>query len=164
MPIGHLGQLISVIDRPPFRPAAQVRLADDAAQAGVADRVTREREQVPPGRIGCAYPGGDHPLGLGGRYLDVEGQFRAERGGQAECLGRLGEAHDAVHAVVVGEGQRGESEPDRLLDQLLGRAGAVEEAERRVGVQLGKAHCAHPACRPRYRSGLVGRALARPGR
>jgi hypothetical protein len=38
---------------------------------------------------------------------------------------------------VVGDGEGGEPEPGRLVDQLLGMAGAVEEGEVGVTVQLG---------------------------
>jgi len=38
---------------------------------------------------------------------------------------------------VVGDGERGEPEPDRFLGQLFGVARTVEEREVRVAVQLG---------------------------
>ena len=60
--------------------------------------------------------------------------------GSADGPGRLGEADDAVEAVVVGEGEGLEAEAGRLLGQLLGVAGAVEEAEVRVAVELGVGH------------------------
>ena len=55
--------------------------------------------------------------GVGGQ---PEGQLGAEHGGQAMGPGRLGEADHPVEPVVVGERQRLEPEPHRLLDQLLG--------------------------------------------
>ena len=45
---------------------------------------------------------------------------------------------------MVGEGQRLEPEPGRLLGQLLGVRGAVEEAEVGVAVQLGVRRYARP--------------------
>ena len=49
----------------------------------------------------------------------------------------LGEAHHAVDAVVVGEGQGLEPQTHGLLHQLFGVRRAVEEAEVGVAVQLG---------------------------
>ena len=72
--------------------------------------------------------------------MTPEGELGAEHGGQADRPGGLGEADHAVEAVVVGEGQRLQAEPGRLLGQLLGVGGAVEEAEVGVAVQLGVGH------------------------
>jgi len=44
---------------------------------------------------------------------------------------------------VVGEGQRFQTEPCRLLDQLLRVGGPVEEAEVGVAVQLGVRDACH---------------------
>ena len=58
---------------------------------------------------------------------------------------------------MVGDGQRVQAQPHRLLDELGRRAGAVEEAEVAVAVQLGvRRH----AVGPRDRAGLGGPALA----
>ena len=78
-------------------------------------------------------------VGGAGLWLSwqVEGELGPEDGGDLERLGRLGEADDAVEAVVVGDGERGQAESRRLLHQLLGVRRPVEEAEVRVAVQLG---------------------------
>ena len=63
--------------------------------------------------------------------------FGAEHGMHVKFRGRFGEPHRAVQAVVVGQRQRTQIQPGGLLDQLLRRAGAVEEAVRRMRMQLG---------------------------
>ena len=151
-----------VVDRTALGAAAQVGRADRRARAG---RSPRGRG---PGRAGgcragrgCRRAPRSRVRRPGGGSGDVEGQLGAEAGGQAVLLGRLGEADQPVHAVVVGEGQRLEAEPHRLLDQFLGRGRAVEEAERGVRVQLGEGHLRPDALGQRERA-VLG-ALARPG-
>ena len=104
-----------------------------------------------PDRVGLAV--------LRGRQ--VEGELRPEHGGQPELLRGLGEAHHPVEAVVVGDGQPGQPQPDRLLGQLLRVARAVEEAEVGVAVQLGVLHSGRLADELRR---LVAGPLAGPGR
>ncbi len=111
--------------------ARELGQAQGAAQRGVARRAVGEHHQVPPRRVGSA-----HHRVVGA----VEGDLGAEDRGQADLRGGLGEAHHAVEAVVVGECQGLEAEPGGLLGQRLGRRGAVEEAEVRVGVELGVGH------------------------
>ena len=72
-------------------------------------------------------------------------QLGAEHGRQAGGAGGLGEAHDAVEAVVVGEGERLEAEPGGFVDELLGMRGTVEERVVGVAVQLGVRHRAGDA-------------------
>ena len=52
--------------------------------------------------------------------MGVDREFGAEHGGQVVGPGGLGEADDAVEAVVVGDGQGAEAEPDRFFHQFLG--------------------------------------------
>ena len=66
----------------------------------------------------------------------------AEDGREPVVGGGEGEADHAVEAVVVGDGQGGEPEARRLLGQLLGVAGPVEEREVGVAVELGVAAAA----------------------
>ena len=66
----------------------------------------------------------------------VQGELGAENGRQAEGAGGLGEAHDAVEAVVVGEGEAREPEAHRLSDEFFGVTRPVEEAETRMGVKF----------------------------
>src|SRR5207253_10808565 len=54
----------------------------------------------------------------------------------AEVLRRVRELERAVHAVVVGEGERRIAELARLYGELLRQRGAVEERVRRVRMQL----------------------------
>ena len=141
-----------VVDRLALLGASQLGGADGRRQAGVALRVARQHEQVAALRVGHAV------LRLG----EPERQLGAEHRGHAHRPGRLGEAHHAVEAVVVGDGQRLQPEAHRLLGQLLGVAGPVEEAEGGVAVQLGVGRGADPPLQRRRRH--VGGPHVRPGR
>ncbi len=55
----------------------------------------------------------------------------------AEFGRRFGEPHHTVQTVVVGQRDGPQIQPGSLLDQFLRRAGAVEEAVRRMRMQLG---------------------------
>ena len=126
-----LGQLLEVVERSTFLVAAQLRLGDRPGQPVVSLDAAGEHEQV------AALGVGD-PL-LRGR--ETERQLRpVHRAQRRVLLGRLREPHRAVEAVVVGDGQRGQAEPHRLLDERLGVAGTVEEAVAAVAVQLGVRH------------------------
>jgi hypothetical protein len=107
--------------------AAQVRLRDRARQPGVTLRAVRQHQQVPPLGVGLTVL----------RFRQVQRQLRTEDGRQRQPPGRLGEPHHPVEPVVIGDGEPGQSQPRRLLGQLLGVAGAVEEAEVGVTVQFG---------------------------
>ena len=117
----------------------------------VALFAAREHEQVRAGRIGLAL------LRLG----QLERELGAEHRLDLQGLGRLGEAHDAVEPVVVGDREGVQAEPLGLFGELFGRGGAVEERVGRVGVQLGvRNRVVGPGDRLRH----VRPALARPGR
>jgi hypothetical protein len=130
VPAALLGQLLEVVDRSALLVAGQLRLGDGGGQPVVALHTAGEHEQVAALGVG-------HPLL---RCREAERQLRAEDRRQAQLLCRLGEAGHTVEAVVVGQGQRLQPEVDGLLDQDLGGAGAVEEAEVAVAVQLGVRH------------------------
>ncbi len=135
-------------------PAPQVGGRDGPREPGVAVGRAGQDHQVVALRVGLAH------LGPG----QVEGELGAEHGGQADGPGRLGEADDAVEPVVVGDGQRLQPQPDRLLGQLLRMGGTVEEGEVGVAVQLGVGHH-RPGRRPhRDRRRLVGLAHVGPSR
>ena len=94
--------------------AAELGLAHGPGQQGVAPGVTGDDDEV-------GLPGAHSGIGVADRYGGApEGELGAEDGGHPELAGGLGEAHDAVEAVVVGEGQGLEPEADGLLDQHLG--------------------------------------------
>ena len=76
-------------------------------------------------------------IGILGAVATAEGQLGAEHRLHLEFLGRLGEPHHPVEPVVVGQRDGPQIEPGGLLDEFLRRAGAVEEAVRRMRVQLG---------------------------
>jgi hypothetical protein len=68
--------------------------------------------------------------------------------------GLLGESWSTVEAVVIGERQPLQTQGDRLLDEVVGTARAVEKAEVAVAVQLGIGHD-----RPRRTVDLLGIGL-----
>ena len=150
----------------------QVPEAERPRQAGVAGRPVGEQHEVPAGRVGGVgvgqLAGVDLEQGVGLAADDAlvvaeagrERDLGAEHRRQADGAGGLGEAHDAVEAVVVGERERLEPEPGRLGDQFLGVRGAVEEREVGVAVQLGVRHRAGHA----GEAGLERLALAAPCR
>ena len=130
----------------------QVAEAQRAGQAGVpVGPVGEQQEVVAVGVGGVAVgdpPGGDlgQRVAPRARHPLVRGQARrqrdlgAEHGRHPDRAGGLGEADDAVEAVVVGEGEGLEAEAGGLGGQLLGVRGAVEEREVGVAVQLGVGH------------------------
>jgi hypothetical protein len=131
---------------------AHVGVGDRSREVGVALGVSGEDQEVPPAGVGGA--------GLRPPW-EVEGELGAEDRGHLQGLRRLGEPDDPVEAVVVGDGQGGQVQSRRLLDQLLGMRGAVEEAEVGVAVQLGIGDGARP---PADVGCLVLPTLVRPGR
>src|SRR5258708_9649434 len=76
-------------------------------------------------------------------------------------LGGLREPHHPVETVVVGERDGPQIEPGGLLDEFLRRAGAVEEAVRRMRVKLGVWDRRDRAL---HIERLIAPTLARPGR
>jgi hypothetical protein len=106
--------------------AAQVRFAEHGREMAVALGRAREQHEVVTGRV----------VDPDAVVVRVDGDLGAKDRGQSEGPGRLGEAHDAVETVVVGEGQAREAEPGPFGGQLLGVARAVEETEARVGVEF----------------------------
>ena len=126
MPTRGLGQRVDVVARLALLAPGQVRRGQLPRQPSVAFRSAGQHQQVRAGRIGL--------LGAGN---PPQRQLGAEDGAQVELGGRFGEPHRPVKAVVVGQRQGAQTEPGGLLDQFLRRAGPVEEAERRMRVQLG---------------------------
>ena len=128
--VGLLGQLVQVVERPALLVPAQLGLGDRRGQPVVALHSRGEHQQMLALRVG-------HPvLRLG----QAEGQLGAVDRAQRVRGRRLGEPGRGVEAVVVGDGQRVQAQPDRLLDQLLRVVHPVEEAEVAVAVQLGVGH------------------------
>jgi hypothetical protein len=124
---------------------------DGPAQPGVPVRAAGQQQQVPADGVGLAV------LGAG----QFEGQLSAEHGGQLELPGRLAEPHHPVQAVMIGDGQRRETELGGLLGEFLRMAGTVEEAEVGVAVQFG---VRDGVVRPRKRGRPVLGPSAAPGR
>ena len=123
------GQRVEGEDGLALLPARQVRVGQHGREPRVAVGVPGQQHEVRAGRVGLA----------GARAGRRQRHLGAEDRGQPAHPRRLGEAHHAVEAVMVRQRQRGQPEPVRLGHQLLGVAAAVEEAEPRVGVQLGVA-------------------------
>ena len=135
----------AVVDGLALLGPGELRGADRRGQPGVALGVPGEDEQVGALGVGHAVL----------RLRQTEGQLCAEHGGQAHGPGCLGEADHPVETVVIGDGQGLQAQPGRLLGQLLGMAGPVEEAERGVAVQLGVGRGVDPPLQPGRRH--VGR-------
>ena len=139
--------------------------SDRPAQPGVPHRPPRQHHQMLPHRVGRPRP---LPPGRPGAGGGGQGELGAEDRAQAQCPGGLGEADDAVHAVVVGDGQRLQAEAGRLLGQLLRVGAAVQEAGVGMAVELGiGGH--HPPPGPAGELAVlggrpVGLASGRPGR
>ena len=165
--------------------------ADRPGQPGVPTRTVSEEQQVLAMGIGGGgvgnVPGGDlgerlllaskqfaakQPTDLGGLrtiggvQVVSERELGAEDRRHAQLACGLGEADDAVEAVVIGEGEGLEAKPGRLGDQLFGMRSSVEEGEVGVAVQLGVGHRAAarptPAGMPALRT--AGACGSTPGR
>ena len=121
------GELLEGVARRALLPARDQRLGQGHREVAIPLGRTSQDDHVLARGVG-------HPRAV---VVPGQGDLGAEDGGQAEGPRGLGEAHHAVEAVVVGEGQRAEPQARRLGRQLLGVAGPVEEAEVRVRVQLG---------------------------
>ena len=123
---GRLGQRVEVVAQVALLAAGQMRRRQLARQPSIPLGTAGKHQQVRPPRIG-----------LLGAVAATEGQFGTEHRLHVEFLGRLGEAHHPVEPVVIGQRDGAQIEPGGLLDEFLRRAGAVEEAVRRMRVQLG---------------------------
>ena len=137
VPVRLRGELVEVVDRPPLLGPLQLRVRDGAGEPVIALLAPGEHEQVRADRVGLAVL----------RLRQLERELGAEHGLQLQRLGGLGEAHDAVEAVVVGDREGVQAEPLRLFGHLFGRGRPVEERERRVRVQLGVRDRPRPGAR-----------------
>ena len=155
VPAGGLGQRVVVIARLALLPARKMGGSQLAGQPPVPLRATGQDQQMRAGRVGV-FGAGD----VSRRYF-AQRQLGAEHRRHLQFPGRLSEPHHPVQTVVVGECDRPQPQPGRLLDEFLRSAGTVEKAERRMGVQLGVGH-RRPG-RGEIGCGVPG-ALARPGR
>ena len=138
VPAGRLGERVVVVaqDCPSRRRPDVPRPAGATAVDTLGS--TGQHQQMRPRRIGFL-----------GAVAATEGQFGTEHRLHVEFLGGLGEAHHPVEPVVVGQRDGAQIEPGGLLDEFLRRAGAVEEAVGRMGMQLGiRDRRAGPLARP----------------
>ena len=151
---GQRRQLVQGEARRPLLPR-QLRRAQRPGQPGVA--------LGPPGQHHQRRPLGRSPGTIGSPYpLTKQRHLGPEHRGQAHRPGGLGEAHHPVEAVAVGDRQRLQPQPHRLLHQLLGVRRPLQEAEVGVAVELGVGHGGGRCRQPGRR--LVGLAPAGPGR
>jgi hypothetical protein len=126
--VGRGRELVEVVDGAPLlRLGGELRGRDGAGEPVVALLAPGQHDQVVALRVGVAVLG----------RAEAERELGAEHGREAGALGGLREAHDAVEAVMVGEGEPVEPEPHGLVDELLGRGDPVEEAEVGVHVEFG---------------------------
>ena len=126
MAVGGLGELVQVVDRAALLVPAELGGGDRRRQPVVALDPPSQHQQMPALRVG-------HPVLRGAQ---AQRQFGAVHGGQVVGQRCLGEPRRGVQPVVIGQGQPGQPQPDPLLDQRLGVAGPVQEAEVGVRVQL----------------------------
>ena len=126
VPACGLGQRVIVIAQLALLTPGQMRSRQLSRQPSIALRPAGQHQQVRSWRIGIL-----------GAVATAERQLRAEHRLHLEFLGGLREPHHPVEPVVVGERDGPQIEPGGLLDEFLRRAGAVEEAVRRMRVQLG---------------------------
>jgi hypothetical protein len=103
---------------------------DRARQPCVAHRPLGQDDEVLALRVGFAV----------GRPGDAQRELGPEDRGQVELPGGEREADRAVETVVVGDRETDQPQARRLLRQLFRVAGAVEEGEVGVAVQLGVPH------------------------
>ncbi|SHT51593.1 Uncharacterised protein [Mycobacteroides abscessus subsp. abscessus] len=151
VPARGLGEGVQVVTEHPFLAAGQMRPGQFPRQPPIPLGPAGQDQQMRPGRVG--------QLGAGSV---AERQFGAENRRHVEFFGGLGETHDTVEPVVIGQGDGPQIQPDGLLHQLLRGAGAIEEAVRGMGVQLG---IRHRRSRPRRTvDRAIVTALTRPRR
>jgi hypothetical protein len=96
-----------------------VRLADEAAQVGVAGGGFGEESDV---------------------VISPQRDFRARDRLESPMPGLLSELHGAVEPVVIGEGQSGIAQLLGAQDQLLRVGGAVQEREAGMAVEFDVGH------------------------
>jgi hypothetical protein len=121
------GELAEVVYRAPLLRSTQLCIGDGRGEPVIAFRPAGQDQQMAALGIGLAVLGS----------LQPERELCAENGLHLRRLGRFGEPHDAVEAVVVGDRERVQPEPLRLLQQLFGARDPVEEAEAGVRMQFG---------------------------
>ena len=96
VPVGHLGQMIKIMDRMTFLPSlGQIGVGEGACQAAIPLRTVGQHEQVAAHRI-------SHPVL---RLRHSNGQLRPDDGGKATGFSRFSHPDDSVEAVMIGQGQ-----------------------------------------------------------
>ena len=148
-----IGEIVEVVPRAPLLAARELRVRDRCGKTVIALFAAGEHEQVGALGVGRAAPRGRRR-----ERVVAEGQLGSEHGLHVQLLGCLGEPHDAVEPVVVGDGEAVEAQPFGLFGELGGRRRPVEERVRRVRVQFG---VGHRVGGPFDRRRLVLSALAR---
>ncbi len=125
----RLGERVKVVARLALFTTGQMRRGQLPGQPSISLRAAGQHQQVRPRRIGL----------LGSCHV-AQRQLSAEHRPHVQFLGGLGEPHHPVEPVVIGQRDGPQIEAGGLLDEFLRCAGAVEEAVRRMRVQLGIRH------------------------
>ena len=154
---GSLGERVEVVLGLTLLAAGQVRGGKLTREPAVTLRTAGQHQQMRAGRV--------WHVSAGAASSRAQRQFGSEYRADVEFAGRLGEAHHAIESVMIGQRDSPQIQPRGLLDEFLRRAGPVEEAVRRMRVQLGVGHCrAHGWLIGALIGTLVVLPLARPGR
>src|ERR1700757_599020 len=126
VPTRRVGERIDIEAQFAFLAAGQMGRGQLPRQSSIAFRAASQHQQMRARRIR-----------LVGTGAGPKRQFGPEYGTHVQFHRRFREPHRPIEAVMVGQRDGAQIQPDRLFDQLLRRAGPVEEAERRMRVQLG---------------------------
>jgi hypothetical protein len=126
LPTAGAGQILQVEPGPVLLPTRQMPLRDNPRQPSIPRQATGQNQQMITFRIR------DSRL----RAWQTHRQLRPVDRGQIQLRGGLGEHRRPVKAVMIGQRQTVQTEPDRLLHQPLRRRSPVQEAEVRMGAQL----------------------------
>ena len=105
--------------------------ADQAAQVGIAPLGLGQQRQVVPPSTGPLDSARDELRASVG-----QGDLGADDRLESPFHRRLPEAHRAVQAIVIGQGQGRVVQHRRSLHQRLGRRGPIQQGEEAVAVQF----------------------------
>ena len=113
VPAGPLSEVVEVVTRAPLLTPGELSVRDRGGEAVVTLLAAGEDEQMRPARISRPAPSG-----RGRERIIRERQLGSEHGLHVQLLGRLGETHDPVEPVVIGHGERVQTQPLGLFGEL----------------------------------------------
>lgn len=126
---------MSASEHPPMTTTLTCQIVDRATWCVLRSVQLREADRPRETRIATRSVGENDEMSLTVSMLNDK--FGSEHRGQSHGTRRLGETHDAVQAVAIGERESSEIETIGLGDQSFGVGCSVEEREVRVTVQFG---------------------------